>query len=113
LLQVDYQLEFAEWLLVTGCEPDSKEHAPEALLLAAVNTLTQLEEAAAEGESCGALVVLQHVCWTCCASAKCQLVATSSKLCQVLCKNRLYVHSAALQTKEVQQLVLKMMRQCL
>jgi hypothetical protein len=49
LLQVEYQLEFAEWLLVSGTEPGSKEHTAEALLLTAVATLTQLEEAAAEG----------------------------------------------------------------
>lgn len=49
LWQVNYQLELAEWLFVTGCEPGSKEHTTEALLLAAVTTLTQLEEAAAEG----------------------------------------------------------------
>lgn len=48
-LQVEYQLEFAEWVLVSGCEPGSKEHSAEALLLGAASTLTQLEEAAAEG----------------------------------------------------------------
>jgi hypothetical protein len=60
LLQVNYQLEFAEWLVVSGTEPDSKEHTAEALLLAAVATLTQLEEAAAEG----ALLQRSPCCYT-------------------------------------------------
>jgi hypothetical protein len=60
LLQVEYQLEFAEWLMVSGTEPGSKEHTAEALLLAAAATLTQLEEAAAEG----ALVQRASCCCT-------------------------------------------------
>jgi hypothetical protein len=87
LLQVDYQLEFAEWLLVSGTESGSKQHTPEALLLAAITTLTQLQEAAAEGalqqRACCCLSVLQ-MCQGC-AVVTSLVGRTSATCCTELC----------------------------
>eukprot|EP00878_Enallax_costatus_P046694 GHUV01056954.1.p1 GENE.GHUV01056954.1~~GHUV01056954.1.p1 ORF type:complete len:351 (+),score=114.45 GHUV01056954.1:187-1239(+) len=49
--QVEYQLEFAEWMLVSGCEASTAGTAPEVLLQTAIDTLREVEAAATEGES--------------------------------------------------------------
>lgn len=49
-LQVEYQLEFAEWLLVSGFDSTTAGTAPELLLHTAIDVLRELDAAAAEGE---------------------------------------------------------------
>lgn len=56
-MQVEYQVEFAEWLLVAGCEASNAGTAADALLQVAVSTLKEVEAAAAAAAAEGKLVV--------------------------------------------------------
>lgn len=53
LLQVEYQIELAEWLVVSGSEGEDKDCTAEALLLAAAGTLMDVKAAEGADQGCG------------------------------------------------------------